>query len=327
MTAIGQRMQELRTRSGLERLPAQLEGRYGIRVSQMEELDAGVLRIDRSDGPSWVARVFPASRPFERAAGDVAFLRFLEECGFPAERCAHPEPLSALDGQVVVLTEYLDGPRPSATRASLYALGDLIGRLHALPGRAGATDRPAGSLHHLGYEGTPAEDLRLARAFLDDLEERAPAQHSRAHAVLRDLLAVADDCAGLPEAYVHPDPVMRNAIALGGHLVLVDWTGAGRGPRIASLAPLLFTGALKRGGWDPARVEAIAAGYRAHVHLEPEELARLSGAMLIRQIWHACWQCWVAVDNGETPTGSEWWMPDRALTDAITAAAQAAFAR
>src|SRR5450755_4796330 len=43
-------------------LQAHLESAYGIRIVRMTELDAGVFRVDRHDGPGWVARVFPATR-------------------------------------------------------------------------------------------------------------------------------------------------------------------------------------------------------------------------------------------------------------------------
>jgi len=47
-------------RVGLEDLAAHLGSTYGIEVERTTELDLGVLRVDRSDGPSWAARVFPA---------------------------------------------------------------------------------------------------------------------------------------------------------------------------------------------------------------------------------------------------------------------------
>src|SRR6202042_3996138 len=39
-----------------------LQGRYGIEVAAVSELDVGVFRVDRRGEPSWVARVFPAAR-------------------------------------------------------------------------------------------------------------------------------------------------------------------------------------------------------------------------------------------------------------------------
>src|SRR6185295_18122316 len=82
-----------------KRLPAHLEDRYGVRIaglSQFQSWNPFVYRVDREDGPSWVARVFPAGRPVERVEGDAQILCFLETHGYPAERCASGEPVSTL---------------------------------------------------------------------------------------------------------------------------------------------------------------------------------------------------------------------------------------
>ena len=60
-------------RSSGDRLAAHLEGRYGIRVASTTDLDVGVVRVDRHDGPSWVARIFPAARPLAAAPGTYVF--------------------------------------------------------------------------------------------------------------------------------------------------------------------------------------------------------------------------------------------------------------
>jgi hypothetical protein len=90
----GDLLATLRPRDGIERLPAHLEAHHGISVGEMAELDRGVVRVDRRDGPSWVARVFPRTRPVEAAEGDARILQALERQGFPAERCAVAEPVS-----------------------------------------------------------------------------------------------------------------------------------------------------------------------------------------------------------------------------------------
>ena len=66
---------------------------YAIAVGGLAQLDRDVVRVDMRDGPSWVARVFPASRDPAGAEGDAAILRALEQAGFPAERCAAAEPV------------------------------------------------------------------------------------------------------------------------------------------------------------------------------------------------------------------------------------------
>jgi hypothetical protein len=65
------------TRTGLDQLPAHLEQEYGVAVSGVAELDVGVYRAVRADGPDWVARVFPAARPRSAAEGDAQVLKAL----------------------------------------------------------------------------------------------------------------------------------------------------------------------------------------------------------------------------------------------------------
>ena len=60
--------------SDADRLAAHLADRYSVEIAGLEALDIGVFRVDRSDGPSWVARVFPPSRPLADVEGDAAIL-------------------------------------------------------------------------------------------------------------------------------------------------------------------------------------------------------------------------------------------------------------
>jgi hypothetical protein len=88
---------------------AHLEARYGIAVSRLAELDLGVYRVERADGPARVARVFAAMRPEVAAAGDAVILAFLAGHASGSERVAAPEPASVLDGHSVLVTE-LESP-------------------------------------------------------------------------------------------------------------------------------------------------------------------------------------------------------------------------
>ena len=123
----------IQPRSGQETLPAHLEARYGIQVGRLTELDLGVYRVGRRDGPDWVARIFAADRPIAAAEGNAALLRRLEQEEYPAERCAAQEPVSAHDGQGVLVTRYIEGTRADGSRRTFARLGSLLGRLHALP--------------------------------------------------------------------------------------------------------------------------------------------------------------------------------------------------
>jgi hypothetical protein len=98
MPRIGTVIRGVYHRPGPDALPAHLAAHYGIRVICTTRLGAGVFRIDHDGGPPWVARMFLSSRPRRRTEDDAGVLRFLERAGFPAERCAHPEPVTMLDG-------------------------------------------------------------------------------------------------------------------------------------------------------------------------------------------------------------------------------------
>jgi hypothetical protein len=89
------------------RLAAHISDTYGTDVTETAHLDLGIYRVDRSDGPSWVARVFPSVRPREYVDGDADILRVLAELNYPAERLAAGEPVSVLEDQAVLVTEYV----------------------------------------------------------------------------------------------------------------------------------------------------------------------------------------------------------------------------
>jgi Ser/Thr protein kinase RdoA (MazF antagonist) len=297
MPRIGAVIKDVYRRPGADVLPGHLEDRYGIRVRATTRLDAGVFRVERGEGPPWVARLGLAARPLARTEEDAEVLRFLERRGFPAERCAHAEPVSTLDGRAVLVTGYLPGKHPSGSPAVWHNLGGLLGLLHTLPTEPGPSRRPAGSLHHLPqYEGGPGNDLAAAEALLADLVGRVPAEHEQLYELIRGLLPEGDRCSGLPEAFVHPDPVRDNVVVTPGGPVFVDWTGAGTGPRLASLAGLLHSA-------GPRHAPDALAGYREHVRLTPEELDRAEGVLWIRILWLSAWQCWLACVSAKVHQG------------------------
>jgi hypothetical protein len=326
MPRIGTVIREVYRRPGADLLPGHLEQHYGIQITEVTRLDGGVFKVEHDGGPPWVARLHLSSRPLARTEADAEVLRFLERQGFPAERCAHPEPVSVLDGRAVLVTGFVPGQRPPGSPAIRRRLGDLLGRLCALPAtESEAARRPAGSLHHLPmFEGAPGQDLAAAAALLDDLDGRVPPQYRQVHDTLRELLPLGDGAAGLPEAVIHPDPARSNIIGRPDP-VLVDWTGAGTGPRLAALAVLLNSTA-------PRHVAEVLAGFRAHAgdltagdltagDLTAEELDRLEGVLWIRPLWLACWQCWLAVVSAKVNRA---FLPDREHITALAAAVRAA---
>jgi Ser/Thr protein kinase RdoA (MazF antagonist) len=315
------------TRSGTDRLPAHLETAYGIEVDSTAELDLGVFKIGRRDGPAWVARVFPRGRPAGAAVGDAAILDFLATSGFPAERPAAPNPVSVLDHQDVLVTGYVEAvpgnSRAEAVRrlGGFVRLGAMLAGLHRLPDARGAVHRAGGAWHHLA-DGSPSAEVAAAAALLAAAGERVTAGERPAYEQLRAEVADFDAAEGLPEALIHPDFVLANAIATpepGGELVMVDWTGAGIGPRLWPLAFLLYSAGAR--GTD--RTASVVRGYTRYVRPEPEEMARLASVMRVRpsvlQVWAFC------TGRKSAPDAAQSIADVRAQAAAIAARAHEAF--
>jgi hypothetical protein len=91
-TALDDARRRMAARPAADRIARHLQARYGIAVSGLAELDLGVYRVDRAEGPAWVARVFAAVRAESAAAGDAEILRLLHRHDYPAERAAAAEP-------------------------------------------------------------------------------------------------------------------------------------------------------------------------------------------------------------------------------------------
>lgn len=279
------------TRTGTSALPAHLEARYGIRVASIKSLEPhgdGVIRIDRHDGPAWIARVFSKTRHMDRVEGDVALLRYLDEQGFPAERLAHPEPVSVHEGQPVVVTEHVSGEMLSRDARGQGTCAEMLGRLHTLPVPADMQEGGAMGSN----EGRPSRELESCRYMLDLVPKDVTERHRPVYDALREIIDRADGCDGLPEAVTHSNLWPGEIVVTpDGAQVVIDWSGNGRGPRLSALANLLWAAGNKEGGDDEV-IEAIVEGYRKHVRLEPEELDRLGAAMCVRSTYYACWRYW-----------------------------------
>ena len=268
-------LQRMYQRDGVEDLPAYLEDAYGIAVTKLTQLDVGVFRVDRSDKAApLVARLFSAARSYAAAEADLAVLRYLAEINFPAERPFGEGALTTHEGQALLVTEFVKQvPKAKRPPYPIHTLGAIVGRLHGLIVPVGA-DRPAGALHHFA-EGTMADELRAAEGWLDSIEARVPSNSVEGFDALRNAIASVDGGDGLPEAFVHPDPVPKNAIFTASGPVLVDWTSAGRGPRLASMTLVLLS------GWAAV---PFMKGYARKVSLTDEERDRLSELLYSRQL-------------------------------------------
>jgi len=261
-------------RAGVDTLAVHIENTHHVTVAKMQQLDIGVFRIDRADkGAPLVARLFSAARTYEAAEGDLAVLRHLADLRYPAERPFGDDPLSTHEQQALLVTEFIKQvPKAKRPAYPIVRLGSMIGRLHLLEVPKGA-DRPAGALHHFA-EGTMTDELRAAGSWLVAMEDHVGESDGALKAV-REALATADGGDGLPDGLVHPDPVPKNVIFTADGPVLVDWTAAGRGPRLASLTLVL------KSGWAAV---PFMKGYTKKVSLDDDERRRLAGLLFSRAL-------------------------------------------
>jgi Ser/Thr protein kinase RdoA (MazF antagonist) len=269
--------------AGLARVKDHLTERYGVAVRKLGVLDCGVFRVDRADGSTWVARVFPPARSLASVERDAALLRYLGEHDFPAERLADDEPVTVIDGNPTLVTLFFKGKSPGGTAATGTWQGDALGRLHTLP-LQGAPKQVGGGWHALSLDGGGrAADLEVLAPLLADLRRLVPTSQRQHVDAVTDALAALDLCEGLPQTLVHADfggpNVLRSTI---GEYQVIDWAGAGRGPRIESVGAVL-------GPLPPAAQKAAISAYRQHVDLTEEELDRLEGTLLTHQLVLACW--------------------------------------
>lgn len=312
-----------------ERLVAHVRDHYGVQATaatKISQHNDHVYHVDLTGGDRWVARVYPPARPSAGVQGDAAILRFLERHEYPAERLAVTNPVSELDGASVLVTRFVDGgPLPDGDE-KIAMMGDLLGRLHALP-LDQAIGRPGGAAgDDPKREGGPAQDRIAALSFLDAIDTKVTADGREVFENLREQVRTVDVGDGLPEALLHGNLLHNpdHALLTDHGPVAINWKASGRGPRLADLAYLLWGAE-----WgDGKGVKVAVAAYCKHVELTNEELERIEDLMYLRPLYLVCFDYRRAVTNGDQPTGDEWWwgMIDATHITKNAAAARAALA-
>ena len=327
LEGVGQRMEHQPDEG---RLSVHLRDRYGIHPAAMTRLSVHktyVFRVDRKQGSPWVVRAFPPARPRVGVEGDAAILRFLERQDYPAERVAVEDPVSDFDGSSVLVTRFVEGGQLPDGATKFAVMGDLLGRLHALPYDDSAS-RPGGSSgEDPSREGTPRQDLLAALSFLDGVDTKVASAERERFEQLRDEVRSADDGHGLPEGLLHGNLLHApdHAVLTADGAVAINWKASGRGPRLADLAYLLWGAGL----WRPRRpnqewINAAVNAYRRHVEPTDEELDRLEGVMYIRTLYLACFGYRRALANG-VPFNEWGFIRPREYFSASAAVTRAAF--
>jgi Ser/Thr protein kinase RdoA (MazF antagonist) len=313
-----------------DRLIVHLQDHYGIdaiAATKTSQHNDHVFRVDRRDGDPWIARVFPPARPKASVEGDAGILRFLERQGYPAECLAVDAAVSEFDGASVLVTRFVPGrPLPDGSE-KIGMMGDLLGRLHALA-PDDSISRPGGaSGDDPSRAGSPRQDLLAALSFLDAVSTKVSKIHRQRFEQLREEVLSADDGQGLPEALLHGNLLHNpdHALLTDQGPVAINWKSAGRGPRLADFAYLVWGAAWGQGDGIGAAVDA----YRRHIELTDDELDRLEAVMYIRPLYLTCFDYRRSLANGHQPNGSEWWWGfiDHEHISTTAAATRTAFRR
>ena len=227
------------------------------------------------------------------------------------------------------MTRFVEGIRLPDGAAKFAMMGELLGRLHALPYDETA-GRPGGaSGEDPSHEGTPRQDLLAALSFLDAVDTKVAAAERERFEQLRDQVRSADDGYGLPEGLLH-----GNLLHAPDHAVLseqgpvaINWKASGRGPRLADFAYLIWG----TGSWNPRRpnqewIDAAVNAYRRHVEPTDDELGRLEAVMYVRTLYLACFGYRRALTHGSA--FHEWgFIEPPGYFSSTAAATRAAFRR
>lgn len=315
-----------------ERLLDHLRAHYDIDPIAATKLSVHktyVFRIDRRDGEPWVARAFPPARPKAGVEGDAAILRFLERQDYPAERLAVDDAVSDFDGSSVLVTRFVQGGQLPESTKKFAMMGDLLGRLHALP-QDESTKRPGGaSGEDPGHEGAPRQDLLAALAFLEAVDTKVPDAERERFERRKEQVRSADDGEGLPEGLLHGNLLHApdHAILSERVPVAINWKASGRGPRLADFAYLIWG----TGSWNPRhpdqeRIDAAVGAYRQHIEPTDDELGRLEALMYIRTLYLTCFGYRRAILNG-SPFDEWWFIRPTKYFRSTAAATRAAFRR
>ncbi len=260
---------------------------------------------------------------------DAAILQFLERHDYPAERLATDDAVSAFDDSIILVTRFISGgPLPLAAghegSEKFAIMGDLLGRLRTLPFDE-SVSRPGGaSGDDPRREGSPRQDLMAALAFLDAVDTKVAPEERERFERLRDKVRSTDDGEGLPEALLHgnllhaPDHAIRSEQGP----VAINWKAAGRGPRLADFAWLMW------GTWGKADWINLAVGaYRRHIELTDDELDRLETVMFIRPLYLGCFSYRRDLVNGRPPSQEVWGFVNPRHIGAIATTTRAAYRR
>jgi Ser/Thr protein kinase RdoA (MazF antagonist) len=285
---------------------------YGLEEYSLRPLSGGVRDhtyvLECPGSQSFVLRIAPGEAD---DASREQVLLYLERQNYPA-----PRVIQAVDGSAVVehagakmvLTTFIDGllvESEANSAASLYQMGRMIGRLHALS--PVPKDFPEADF-------MPAKMVAWAEGRLFEVADRVPHRWRYRLKEMLESLASTPTLAELPTCLIHNDCHPGNAVCgADGEITLIDWDGAGLGASVLDLGFLLvtadtYTADVPAVGESSERVNAIVDGYCRYRLPDEAELDHLGAAICFRVtvINAASFAHWV--ERGElSQLSTSWW--------------------
>lgn len=238
--------------------------------------------VDADEG-RFVARIYRNTAEPARVRDEHDLLARLALQELPFEV---PAPLPAEGGDTLAVLESPDGPRlaalfpripgePAALDVPNARLaGRALAQLDAALGRLDRPVRPPGTIRDV-HPLVPDPVEALDELDLGD-------QYEGARRLLEDVASAHDALAGsLPRQVVHGDFAFINVLVQGGKVTgMLDFEFAGPDIRAADLATALYITTVRA---DDARrwsvIEALTAGYRHSLPLDPLEVAAIPELM------------------------------------------------
>ncbi|WP_161606337.1 phosphotransferase [Microlunatus speluncae] len=276
-----------------ERLRELITDRYELPdpvISRFSD-DHPVFRVIAGDRHA----VIRIGRGLERYA---AVLAALGRAGVPGPRVIPDRSgrlITPLDELELLIMDYVAGEPTPFSPVPLGRLAATLGRLHRA-GEAATTvagEPPPGLPRIDRAVMLPANELRFGLSRLEPVADRVEAADRALWQRLVDACYAgrsfgSDPNDGLTRVFLHGDAHPRNSVLTpAGSVALIDWDAAGPGPAVIDLAFLALSCA--RGfiseppvPFDPARLAAVAAGYREQVRLTEADLDALPEAMAFR---------------------------------------------
>ncbi|MGK0545146.1 serine/threonine protein kinase [Halomonas cupida] len=243
-----------------------------------------VYLVRDEEGGRWVAKFYRPGRLSSQAIQEEhAFLAELEaaQVNVAAPWCDDAgNSLHEVDGQRLALFPHLPGQAPELENPDhLFALGELIGRVHEVGRRARFTQRTQ------LVPSTMAEQARETILGSDWLSQRQRDSYASVAKTLVATLARYDDAAGAA-LRVHGDCHVGNMLGRDDHFALVDFDDALMAPAVQDLW-MLFTAQAPEERTQ--QLSEVIEGYEQVLPFERGELALIEPLRTLRVMRHSAW--------------------------------------